>query len=164
MLSVLKRKASATISPPGPTASTHPTTTTILYPLPYGYVALTPQQMIAKIVEMTNNTNPGGVLGNDVLCNILPNHPSPQISGTKRKADNDDDDEYTEVEAGASKPSHAASEGNKDLFQTTMMIWTANNMSNPYPDDTMVIHISNFLVKNGAEIFFACSVVLFITS
>jgi hypothetical protein len=156
MLSLLKRKASATISSPGPSASTHPTTTAthaILYPLPYGYVALTPREMIAKIVEMTNSANPGVVLGNDVLCNFLPNHPSQQIVGTKRKAD--DDDEYTEVEE-ADIP-HAASVGqkwkggtNKDLFQTTMMSWTANNMANPFPDDAMVIHISNFLVKNGA--------------
>lgn len=113
--------------------------------------------MIAKIVEMTNNTNPGVVLGNDVLCNFLLNHPSPQISGTKRKADDDnDDDEYIEVETGACKPSHAASvgqkgtRGNNNLFHNTMMSWTANNMANPFPDDTMVIHISNFLVKNGA--------------
>lgn len=160
MLSVLKRKASATISSPGPSASTHPTTTAtnaILYPLPYGYVALTPREMITKIVEMTNSANPGVVLGNDVLCNFLPNHPSPQIVGTKRKADDDDDEEYnmlTEVEADIP---HAASVGqkwkggtNKDLFQTTMMSWTANNMANPFPDDAMVIHISNFLVKNGA--------------
>jgi len=113
--------------------------------------------MITKIVEMTNSANPGVMLGNDVLCNFLPNHPSPQIVGTKRKADDDDDEEYnmlTEVEADIP---HAASVGqkwkggtNKDLFQTTMMSWTANNMANPFPDDAMVIHISNFLVKNGA--------------
>ena len=158
MLSVLKRKASATISLPCPTPNTHPTTTAtnaILYPLPSGYVALTPQQMIAKIVEMTNNTNPDVVMGNEVLCNFLPNHPqpSPQMVGTKRKAD-DDDEMLTEVEADIP---HAASveqkwKGgtNRDLFHTTMMSWTANNMANPFPDDAMVIHISNFLVTNGA--------------
>jgi hypothetical protein len=129
--------------------------------------------MIAKIVEMTNKTNPGVVSGNEVLCNFLPNHPHPSpIVGTKRKAD-DDDEMLTEVEADIP---HAASveqkwKGgtNKDLFQTIMMSWTANNMANPFPDDAMVIHISNFLVQNGAmssvEIasekvrnIFACSV------
>jgi hypothetical protein len=73
--------------------------------------------------------------------------------GTKRKAD-DDDEMLTEVEADIP---HAASveqkwKGgtNRDLFHTTMMSWTANNMANPFPDDAMVIHISNFLVTNGA--------------
>lgn len=112
--------------------------------------------MIAKIVEMTNNTNPDVVMGNEVLCNFLPNHPhpSPQIVGTKRKADDDDDEEYNMLTEVVADIPHVASVGQKwkgkDLFQTTMMNWTANNMANPFPDDAMVIHISNFLVKNGA--------------